>query len=50
MKRTKVELKLKRRLELIRTTVRELSPEQLRDPKGGAATYTCDPSCSDPYT
>lgn len=35
MKRTNVKLTLKRRLELVRTTVRELTPAQLARVNGG---------------
>jgi len=35
MKRTTTNLKLKRRLELVRTTVRELNPAQLAKVNGG---------------
>ncbi len=49
MKRTgamkKLELKVKRRLELVRTTIRELTPTQLGQVNGGEtedmATLTC---------
>ena len=49
MKRTgamkKLELKVKRRLELVRTTIRELTPTQLEHVNGGVeenfATLTC---------
>ena len=44
MKRTSMknkQLKLKRRLELVRTTVRELTPAQLGQINGGEATVGC---------
>ncbi len=50
MKRTNKNLKLKRRLELVRTTVRELSPAQIEQVHGGFATiYDCPTRCC-PYT
>lgn len=63
MKRTSVlkkpQLKLRRRLELVRTTIRELSPAQLGRVDGGTGlcygTFTCPTkSCvgcgCEPYT
>lgn len=51
MKRIKVkstlELKLQRRLELVRTTVRELTPEQYRQVRGGRNEIT---NCCPLYT
>ena len=47
------ELKLLRRLEVVRTTIRELSPSQLGDVNGGSAiAYTVEwpPACSNIYT
>ena len=51
MKRTTVmkksEIKIQRRLELVRTTIRELTPTQLRrvnggdEESGGLVTYEC---------
>ncbi len=46
MKRTNVNLKLKRRLELVRMTIRELTPAQLGQVNGGEeeselVTYMC---------
>ena len=52
MKRTNVKLKLKQRLELVRTTVRELTPAEIRAVRGGgeeAATVFCT-SCCDTWT
>jgi hypothetical protein len=50
MKRTSKNLKLKRRLELVRTTVRELSPASLEQVHGGnASLYNCPTKCC-PYT
>lgn len=54
----KLDLKLKRRLELVRTTVRQLTPTELRQVNGGEtenATYTCPTkTCNncgcEPYT
>lgn len=45
-------IKLKRRLELIRTTVRDLTPEQLTQVKGGTETDGGgeDPFCPPLYT
>lgn len=53
MKRTsmknKPELKLKRTLQLVRTTIRELTPTQLAHVNGGYEEYA--PSCARiPYT
>jgi hypothetical protein len=51
MKRTKLDLRLKRQLKLVRDTVRELTPSQLQQVNGGNfETFTCTPSCSDPVT
>jgi hypothetical protein len=50
MKRLKLELKLKRQLNLVRSTVRKLTPEELEQVRGGEATLTCPPTCSTPYT
>jgi hypothetical protein len=65
MKRTKLELKLRPRLALIRDTLRELTPTQLRQVNGGDTTLvtntcpsqsciTCDPDicppCGNPWT
>jgi hypothetical protein len=52
MKRTSVkskpELKLKRRLQLVRTTIREMIPTEFQDVNGG---YAAEPSCwLPPYT
>ena len=47
MKRTSLKLKLKRHLALVRTTVRELTPEQLKQVNGGGGegaeyvSYVC---------
>ncbi len=51
MKRTSKNLKLKRPLELVRTTVRELSSAQLEQVNGGetATIYDCPTRCC-PYT
>jgi hypothetical protein len=49
MKRTKVELKLRRQLKLVRSTVRELTPEELKRVNGGGDTFGCA-SCPDPWT
>jgi hypothetical protein len=45
MKRTNTKLELKRRLELLRTTVRELTPAQLQQVNGGNATAMCISKC-----
>ena len=49
MKRTKVNLKLKRQLELVRTTIRQLTPPELRRVNGGGeeeySTNTCPTKC-----
>jgi len=45
MKRTNTQLKLKRRLELVRTTVRELTPEQLAQVNGGNTEKMASASC-----
>ena len=54
MKRTNVKLKLKQRLELVRTTVRELTPGQLANVHGGdggtvvdRASAACATKCCD---
>jgi hypothetical protein len=50
MKRTSMknkQLKLKRRLELVRTTVRELTPAQLGQVNGGEATGGCQEGTND---
>jgi hypothetical protein len=49
MKRTTTKLTLKRRLELIRTTVRELTPAQLEQVQGGGeiASSACQSKCCD---
>jgi hypothetical protein len=44
MKRT-TKLKLKRRLELVRTTVRELTPAQLDQVNGGNTEHAPTNSC-----
>ena len=52
MKRTSVKLKLKQRLELVRTTVRELTPAEIGSIRGGggeAATVFCT-SCCETFT
>jgi hypothetical protein len=49
--KTKRDLKLKRRLELVRTTIRELTPTQLGQVNGGTETVLDAPSgCIRPYT
>ena len=53
MKRTSVKLKLKQRLELVRTTVRELTPAEIGSVRGGntegnggeLATAACTSCC-----
>jgi len=47
MKRTSVKLKLKQRLELVRTTVRELTPAEIGAVRGGdgEATAACTSCC-----
>jgi hypothetical protein len=50
MKRTKLDLKLKRQLNLVRSTIWTLTPEQLEQVNGGYLTLTCPPPCSTPYT
>jgi hypothetical protein len=50
MKRTSKNLKLKRRLELVRTTLRELSPDKLEQVHGAEASmWNCPTKCC-PYT
>ena len=58
MKKTntsKSSLQLKRKLQLVRTTIRELTPEQLQEinagnPSGVPANGLGAPSCVMPYT
>jgi hypothetical protein len=53
MKRTKLEMKLNKRLNLVRTTICELTPTELRQVNGGTmVTFTCTDNCpcSNPYT
>lgn len=55
MKRTspknKPELMLKRKLQLVRTTIRELTPAQLEQVNGGGPEEEeYAPGCSNPYT
>lgn len=53
MKRTSVNLKLKRRLELVRATVRELTPGQLASVNGGneeLISTACPTKCCDGWT
>ena len=50
MKRTSVKLKLKQRLELVRATVRELTPAELGAVNGGNDEYVstnCPTKCCD---
>ena len=49
MKRTSVKLKLKQRLELVRTTVRELNQAELGTVNGGYeyASTACPTKCCD---
>ena len=52
-KETKSGLKLKRKLALVHTTIRDLTPMQLQQVNGGTdttfVTFTCPP-CSNVYT
>ena len=50
MKRTNVKLTLKRRLELVRTTVRELTPAQLARVNGGDGEAYGPTNCDCRYT
>lgn len=57
MKRTSANLKLKQRLELVRATVRELTPRQLAGVNGGGGneadgliSTNCPTKCCDGYT
>lgn len=56
MKRTNAHLKLKQRLELVRATVRELTPGQLAGVNGGTnetdalISTNCPTKCCDGYT
>lgn len=53
MKRTNTKLQLKRRLELVRTTVRELTPVQLQQVQGGGeepASSACLTKCCENYS
>jgi hypothetical protein len=51
MKQTKLklELKVKRRLELVRNHLRELTGAELEQIQGGAPTARCD-TCNNVYT
>lgn len=53
MKRTNTKLQLKHRLELVRTTVRELTPTQLQQVQGGGEepiSTACVTKCCDDYS
>ena len=46
-KKTELKLRLQRRLELVRTTIRELTPAQLREANGGYTAVMISYGCTD---